>query len=216
MISFENDAATPSVLGELDISGFSNYIQSINQDDTLILALGMDAEDNGTPLGLQLTLFNTTNQTNPEIVHRYVMGTNSSELWSGSEAQFDFKAFRYLPIDEEEGRIIIPIYYSDFNGTSFDGFSVFSLSPDGIAPLFEISHYGPHNLYESNAGVENTESEDGCFMCDYLRDRSFVVDGNVITLKSQSARSHNLDSGEFLWGLNFTGPEYCCPVVSAP
>jgi hypothetical protein len=207
---------TPIVLGELNSSGFSNYLQSIDKDDTLIVAIGIEADNNEISHGLQLTLFNTTNQTNPEIVHRYVMATNSSEL------QWNVQGFGYYPRGDQ-GRIIIPTSYDDVNGTSFDGFSVFSLSlDDGIAPLFDIPHtsggqgsylYGP----DVDVGAENWEIHNECFICaDSLLDRSFVIDGNVITVTSQSARSHNLDSGEYVWGLNFTGPDFCCGTSTIP
>lgn len=207
VITFEDDPATPIVLGELDVSGFSKNMQSINQDNTLILTIGMGTDDNEIPLGLQLSLFDTTNQTNPELVHRCAVGTNISESWSGSSAQFDFQSFRYLKIDEERGRILVPVYYRDSNGSSVDGFSVFSHGPDGIAPLFEISHDIRQHAYDDDAIEADRQEGEECYSCGHLLDRSFVIDGNIITLKGQSVRSHNLESGKFLWGLNLTGSD---------
>ena len=207
VITFAGDPATPVVMGEVDVRGFSSYIQPINQNNTLVLALGMDTESDGISHSLQLSLFDATNVTNPKLVHRYVVGANTSELWSWSTAQYDFQAFRYVPIDEERGRIIIPVYYIDLNGTTFDGFSVFSLSPSGIASLFEISHY---DSQEDDIYTMDLQKEEECYSCGYLLDRSFAIDGNVITLKGQSARCHSLSSGEFLWALNFTGTDFCC------
>jgi Beta propeller domain len=210
IISFDDHPTTPTVLGDIEIGGFTVDIMSINHNNTLILALGTDEDDDATPLGLQISLFNTTNQTNPELVHRFVIRTNTSESRYGSTALFDVQSCRYLQIDEGgRGRIIIPVSYSEFNGTSFDGYSVFSLSPDGIAPLFDVSHYTQGPPYEDDAIVDHAEQEEVCSGCGYLQDRIFAIDGKVITLKGQSVRSHNLTSGAFLWGLNFTGADFC-------
>jgi hypothetical protein len=204
-ISFEDDPEVPEVLGELEISGFSNYMHSIDEDDTLILTLGMETDENGTEIGLQISVFDTTNQTNPMLISRYV-----DELSSGSSAQWDYQAFRYLKLDDEQGRIIIPLTSGTYGADDyFNGFEVFELNPAGIFPYFKISHPDfEQNLFSEGQLVANyTEPE--CF-CAYLTDRSFVVDGNVITINGQSARSHDLTSGDFQWGLDFNGTDFCC------
>ncbi|KAG7353805.1 secreted protein with beta-propeller domain [Nitzschia inconspicua] len=205
-ISFQDDPRTPVVLGQLEISGFSSYMHSINNNNSMILAIGMETDDNGLETGMKLSLFDATNQTAPVEILNYVL-SEGSDTWSGSSAQWDFLAFRYVYRTEEEGRIIVPVYYSDeVSGDFFDGFKVFSLSPAGIFPLFDISH-NVDNVFIRR--LNNISGQTPC-TCGYLNDRSFVIGGDIITLKAQSARSHNLDSGAKLWGLNFAGPDFCC------
>lgn len=45
------------VLAEVEISGFSTYLHSMNDKNCLILAIGQEADENGRVLGLQLTVF---------------------------------------------------------------------------------------------------------------------------------------------------------------
>jgi hypothetical protein len=197
VISFE-EPETPTVLGELDVTGFSSYMHSVNDANTLILGVGQEADANGMAVGVQISLFNTTNRTNPELLDRYVVEDQMNQ-WSSSSVEWDFSAFRYLKLDEERGRIIIPLNYFTVDGSYFAGFYVFSLSPAGIAPLFNISH------------VEGREDDALCYYCAWLPERSFVIDGNVITLKGHSARSHDLDTGVPLWGLEFAWEsDSCC------
>ena len=86
-----SDPNDPLVVGELKILGFSNYLHPINGD--LILAIGQNATETGRANGLQISLFNVSDFSNPMRVKTYVeQGT-----WSSSEAQYDHRAFRYLP-----------------------------------------------------------------------------------------------------------------------
>ena len=84
----------------------------------------------------------------------------------------------------------------------FSGFSVFTVSyTDGIEWLGDISHFEAVDFYFSCTG--------------YAQDRTFVIDGKLISIKGRSARSHNLAkylapvwSLDFAWG-NST-PGECC------
>jgi uncharacterized secreted protein with C-terminal beta-propeller domain len=66
-----SDPSNPKAIAELNISGFSGYLHSINNDNTLILAIGEDADEDGNVLGLQITLFDERNSTNPVTLHRH-------------------------------------------------------------------------------------------------------------------------------------------------
>lgn len=59
------------VLGELKITGFSNYLHPI--DDTTILGIGQDAdEETGERLGLQISLFDISTD-NPTLLQKAVV-----------------------------------------------------------------------------------------------------------------------------------------------
>ena len=185
----------PKIFGELNVTGFAEYLHPINAENTLILGLGQEADANGTVVGLQISLFNAADRLHPKLIDRYVFENNQNS-WSGSTAEWDPQAFRYLPIDSERGRLIIPLSTWKADGSYFDGFVVLAVTPTSIDYLFNISH------------VQNTEQ---CFYCAYLSDRSFVINGDVITLKGRSARSHNLTSGEEVWAVDFSWhSDMCC------
>jgi uncharacterized secreted protein with C-terminal beta-propeller domain len=54
----------PAILGELKITGFSSYLHSINDDNTLLVGVGEEADKDGMILGLKIALFDTSD---PEI-----------------------------------------------------------------------------------------------------------------------------------------------------
>jgi hypothetical protein len=67
---------------------------------------------------------------------------------------------------------------------NFDGFILFDISADGIQERFSIEH------------VTSRDFRLGCYGFNRLPDRSFVVNGDVTTLKGHSIRKYNLDTGK--------------------
>ena len=199
--------ATPKVLGELVVNGFSSYIHSINDDNTLLVAVGEEADVNGTQLGVKIALFNATNPANPTEIASATVETDEN-TWSSSEASFDYKAFRWLSLGTQgAGVVILPLRidaaWTDAGPPTtgnFDGFYVYNVSPtDGISLRFKISHVQSQDFY-------------GCYWGAYLPERSMVFNGNVTTLKGHSVVSTDLDTGKEVWTLDMPKPvdqNYC-------
>lgn len=87
-----SNPAEPRVEGELEIPGFSNYLQMI--DGQFLLGLGRDADEtNGRQLGPQVSLFDVSEFDDPLLADRVSFGEASS--WS--EAFFNHHAISYFP-----------------------------------------------------------------------------------------------------------------------
>lgn len=182
------DPTDPKVVGELKIPGFSNYLHPIGDD--LILALGQNATEEGRQDGLQISLFDVSNFALPTRVKQYTEDASSST----SDAQYEHKAFRYLP---DSKLLILPVSVNayctepDFSSKFFDGFVVYDVDETrDFSKKFNISHVGP---------------KDACNFCwsrDEFSPRSLVFDGNVMTLKGHNVLSHVLSDGAFRWELN--------------
>ena len=185
------DVSNPRVLGELEITGFSSYLHSINADNTLILAIGEEADTEGQVLGLKIALFDSTDPTKPILLQSYTV-EQQRDAWSSSAVSWDFKAFRYLPLASPEvGILIIPVQvlapYPSKSG-NFDGFITYDVSRQGISLRGEIPHVESNQFY-------------GCFSNAYLPQRSLVFNGNVTTLKGHSVLSTDLDTFKKTWEL---------------
>jgi hypothetical protein len=197
-----SDPVEPKALGELDISGFSSYLHSINDDNTLILAVGQEADDNGNILGLKITLFDSSEDPSNPVERDTYTVEKDDNAWSSSSVEWDASAFRYLNLGDH-GRLIIPMQIYSWNsvdGTdgNFDGFAVFAISDNKISHVFDISH-------------ADTLGSGGCY-CGGLPERSFVFNGDVMTLKGHSVQSTNLDTGNLAWSLDVAAgdTESCC------
>jgi hypothetical protein len=93
---FVLDLATPTnpqILGELKIPGFSTYMHRI--DENHLLSIGYDADDQGDFAwftGVMLQIFDVTNPTDPQLMHKEVIGTRGSS----SEALNNHLGFTYF------------------------------------------------------------------------------------------------------------------------
>ncbi|KAL3934317.1 MAG: hypothetical protein SGBAC_009938 [Bacillariaceae sp.] len=223
------------ILGELEVTGFSEYLHPI--EGGKILAVGQETDDEGSIIGLQVSLFGASDPTNLSLINRYVL-LNEENGSTSSGASWEPRAFRYFTVNDL-GILIIPVTkYSwtnrwvdeeplelppkDANETltleegipapdederfpaqerdNFDGFELFTIENDVISPFFSIDHDDFNKL-----GNNDCQS-----WCGYLPERSFVVDGDLITMKGQSVLSTDLNTEKADWFINMK-QEVCCP-----
>ena len=91
-----SDPRKPEIKGELEVPGWSTYIQPLG--DRLV-SIGVDDTDNKRRVAV--SLFDVSDVTNPKLFDKVTMG----DSWSWSEAQYDEKAFTVLP---HAGLILVP------------------------------------------------------------------------------------------------------------
>jgi len=95
---------TPKILGELKITGFSNYLHPFDEEH--VIGVGRDTKeiDNGRvqQLGIKISLFNVSDVNNLKVAGDIIIGDSSTH----SEALYNHKAFFF---DKTRGVISIPI-----------------------------------------------------------------------------------------------------------
>lgn len=197
-----SDPTNPVVAGELKILGFSNYLHPVSDD--LILAIGQNATETGTANGLHISLFDVSDFSNPVRVRNYV----EDATWSSSEAQYDHKAFRYLPSSK---LLILPLYINSWRDAKdfFDGFVVYDVdeNKDQFSKKFNVSHV-------EGSDARNNAKSMYCWSRAELTSRSLVFDGDVMTLKGHTILRHDLETEERIGYLNLDeerdrDAEYC-------
>ena len=100
-----SDPREPVIKGELEVPGWSTYIQPLG--DRLV-SIGVDDTDNKRRVAV--SLFDVSDVTKPRLFDKVTMG----DRWSWSEAQYDEKAFTVLP---HAGLILVP--YQGYEGTGY-------------------------------------------------------------------------------------------------
>jgi len=189
-----SDPMDPKVVGELKVPGYSDHIQLIDEDH--LLTIGKDAEEaadwGAWVLGVQLSIFDVSDMSDPVLLHKEVIGTRGTH----SEANYNPKAFTYFapadalafPIELYEGEPSGPVY----GQWTFTGLMVYRVSvEDGFTELGRIPivpedediadqcrwwYYGPargvfigSNVYAvSDAGVSSAWLEDASTVLDEL------------------------------------------------
>ena len=129
------DPTSPRITGELEIPGFSQYMHPLGDDH--LLTVGMEADENGVPLGLKLSIFDVSDAAAPALAHTEPLGAGYSE------AQYEHKAFTFKATSEagDEGILALPMSTWDELGGGGAELLVFDVSAtDGFLSLGSVEH----------------------------------------------------------------------------
>lgn len=113
------DPANPTVLGELEIPGWSSYIHPLGDR---LLTVGIDNSDQTRRTAVQL--FDVANPSKPKLLSKVPLGTG----WSWSEANADEKALGVFP---DAGLVLVPYSSSDAT-TWLQGVQLIDLAQDTL------------------------------------------------------------------------------------
>jgi hypothetical protein len=97
-----SDPASPRVVGELKIPGYSAYLHPVG--DGLLLGVGQDATETGRRTGAQASLFDVSDPAQPRRLDQVALGQGSSA------AEFDHHAFLWW---EPRGLAVLPLQTYD-------------------------------------------------------------------------------------------------------
>jgi len=117
------DPANPVAVGELQLTGYSAYLHPAG--DGRLIGVGQEANARGRVLGTQVSLFDVSDPSKPDLIARYQLNGGHSE------AEVDPHAFLFWP---KTGLVLIPVT-PNRNGA-------LALTTDG-ATLHELGRVGP-------------------------------------------------------------------------
>lgn len=173
-----SDPTSPTVLGELKIPGYSDYLHPY--DENHIIGIGKDTYGDGTPAwyqGIKLSLFDVTDPTNPKEVYKDVIGDRGSE-------SILLNDHRALLFDLEKGVMAFPVQVFDqgSNKLEFDGAYIYSLGgKEKMAYKGRISH-----LYFDQQGRTGQSSKS--------IQRLLYMDDDLYSISDQMIRVNGLDT----------------------
>jgi uncharacterized secreted protein with C-terminal beta-propeller domain len=189
----------PTVLGELKIPGYSDYLHPY--DSTHLIGLGKEAvESDRTDFawyqGLKLALFDVSNVGHPTQLSNYVVGDRGTTSLALNEP----KAFLF---DKDKGLLVIPVSLalvdnstgqardSSYGTTVWQGAYVFSVSLDGGFTLKgTVTHIDPAQLNSqghlktsySYYGTQNSEITRAL----YIGNTLYTFSNSMVKLNSLS------------------------------
>lgn len=170
-----SDPAQPTVLGELELPGFSEYMHPLGDDH--LLTIGQDADEEGRVLGLALRIFDVSDDANPTLAHLYRFGEQG---WSA--ANHDHRAFIF---DPARGLLTFP--YVAYEGPYRSVLELFSVdAASGFTPLGEVDHT---DLTESRCGLPDQ------WQCPYSAEirRGLFIDDFLFSISAAGVRAHAAD-----------------------
>lgn len=190
-----SDPEKPVLTGELKIPGFSTYIHLM--DDTHLLTIGYDAEDNVENAyfqGIMLQIFDVSDMSAPALVHKEIIGTRGST----SDAATNHLAFNYFPPKDmlalpivvcEEGTEDTAMWaYGDI--MTFSGLMVYNVTvEDGFSLLGGISHVDPETPDSYSGFCHNWWTRSNSIV-----KRSVIMDDYVYSVAMDAIRIAHKDS----------------------
>ncbi len=188
------DPAQPKVLGELEMPGFSTYIEPL--DDRLV-TIGLVE---GKPT---VSLFDIADAAKPAQLSRVVLDGGQ---WINSAAVWNEKAFSVLP---DENLILMPLSISNYGGGSIAGVQLLDLFrdrvvkrglvPQPIEPRRATVHRGrivaiaPGHLLTIDATNRDTPRITADVEIAWQVDRVFAIGGHLVQLGSQWRNGNTYD-----------------------
>jgi inhibitor of cysteine peptidase len=159
-----SDPANPILLGELKISGYSDYLHPY--DETHLIGVGKEATDNGDIAyyqGVKLALFDVADVNNPKQISTVTIGDRGSD----SDALSDPKAFLF---DKAKNLLVIPVsiavvsesdkaQYGDsaYGSTVWQGAYVYTITENGFTLKGNVTHIDSALLGSNGYLLNSTE-----------------------------------------------------------
>ena len=176
-----SDPKNPEVLGELKITGVSEYLHPYDEDH--IIGIGREATEEGRFLGMKISLFDVSDVANPIEVAKIEIGDRGTR----SDALNDHKAVLF---DKEKNLLVLPIdlYEADdeksWGSFVWQGAMVLDISPEGISERGRITHR------------EHEADDDGYYYRQWQSSirRSLYMDDVLYTISSTTVKANYLDS----------------------
>ena len=177
-----SDPTKPSVLGALQVPGFSTYLHPADANGNKLIGFGRDVStstDGSIKInGLKLALFDFTDLAKPRELDSYLIGNADSD----SIALQDHKAFLY---SESKNLLSIPAVLRDNNKITFGGSLVFGLIDNKFVLKGKIDH--------SEGGIiSNNDYWGGYDYYDNTVKRSLYINDNLYTFSNRFLKINSL------------------------
>lgn len=124
-----SDPTKPRVAGELQLLGYSAYLHPIG--DNLLLGIGQDANAQGRTTGVQASVFDVSDPSQPKLLQRQNFGQGSSS------AAFDPHAFLWWAPTK---LAMLPTQLYGSNGPTFIGAIGITASTGGMGEVGRVKH----------------------------------------------------------------------------
>ncbi|MGS2776484.1 beta-propeller domain-containing protein [Robertmurraya sp. GLU-23] len=186
-----SEPSKPTILGELKIPGFSNYLHPYDENhiigfgyDTKLVTMEGDKEPRVITEGVKLSIFDITDVNNPKEKFTEIIGGRGTY----SPLNYDHKALLY---NRENGLFAFPInVYESVKGNEyeqkfiFQGAYVYNISLDkGFSLKSKITHMKGKELYEE---------------WDNEIQRLVYIDAQLYAISHSKISSYSLENYQFI------------------
>lgn len=179
----------PSVLGELHIPGYSDYLHPY--DETHLIGVGkhtVEAEEGDFAWyqGIKISLFDVSNVTNPIQMSNVTIGDRGSD----SPVLYDHKAFLF---DRSKSLLIIPILEAEINPSKYPG----EIPPHAYGePVWQGAYVFDVSLFHGfvlKGRITHLKSGMNIYEESYWIKRSLYIEDVLYTISNREVKLNRLD-----------------------
>jgi len=190
------DPAQPKVLGELKITGYSNYLHPY--DENHIIGIGKET-DAGLYQGVKISLFDVSDVANPKEIAKYEIGDRGTD----SPVLNDHKAFLF---DRSKNLLVLPVSVAEIDPSQYPG-GVPSWGYGEVvwqgAYVFDISLESGLEFRGKITHCDGEEAEKGGYVRYYgysscSIERSLYIGDVLYTISDQQIGMNDLETLEVL------------------
>jgi uncharacterized secreted protein with C-terminal beta-propeller domain len=183
----------PTILGELKIPGYSNYLHPYDEDH--VIGIGKDAFDMGDFAwyqGVKLSLFDVTDVNNPKEKSKFIIGDRGTE----SLALSDPHAFLF---SKSKNMIVIPIVLAKIDDSKYPGGAPPETRGDTVWCGAYVINVDDENGFSLHGKVTHLENEDDMKDGKYYWygekriKRTFYIEDTLYTLSDNLLKANDLD-----------------------
>jgi len=139
-----SDPYSPKILGELEITGYSDYLHLYDENHVIGVGKETIAAEEGDfswYQGVKISLFDVTDMTNPEELAKYEIGDRGTD----TPVLNDHKAFLF---DREKNLLVLPVLVAKVNEGQY---------PNGVPPPYTYGEYVWQGAYIFTISLELEE-----------------------------------------------------------
>jgi len=187
------DPYAPKVLGELKITGYSDYLQPYDENHLLGIgkeAVAADEGDFAWYQGVKISLFDVSDVANPKEIAKYVIGDRGTD----SPVLRDHKA---LLFDREKNLLVMPTWLAEIDGAKYPYGEIPPHAYGEIvwqgAYVFDISIDGGLQLKGRITHNDNPSQVEGYYDGADTVQRSLYIDNVLYTISDAKIKMSSLE-----------------------
>ena len=181
----------PTVLGQLKITGYSDYLQPYNE--TCIIGIGKETAGGNTNFawfqGVKISLFDVSNVENPKEIAKCEIGDRGTD----SPVLRDHKA---LLFDKSKALLVIPVLVAEINNTKYPDEIPLNTHGDFVWQGVYVFHISPERGIILKGGIthlEETTCQPEHHSQNYVK-RSLYINNVLYTLSDSMLKMNNLEN----------------------
>ena len=189
-----SDPTKPTVLGELKIPGYSNYLHPY--DENHIIGIGKETLPSEQGFfawyqGVKISLFDVSNVSNPIQMANFTIGDRGTD----SPVLYDHKAFLF---DKEKNLLVIPVTVAKVPTEKYPG----PVDPSAYGqPVWQGAYVFNITLQQGlvyRGGITHIDNSTGIWDYEHYVQRSLYIENVLYTVSQAQVKLNDLDDLAFI------------------